>query len=84
MEELVPTEFEQGHILIGLKQSQKAVAEGRAKKAYVALDAEERVRTPFIKLCAANDVAVVDVSSMGALGEACKIDVGAAVVVELL
>ena len=69
--------------VIGLKQSRKAVRDGVALCAYVALDAEERVRLPFIELCAEFGVPVVDFPAMKVLGEAVEIDIGSAVVVTL-
>lgn len=67
----------------GLKQSQRAVAEDRAKHAFVAADAEKRVTESFIRLCKEHHVEVTEVESMSALGAACGIEVGASVAVLL-
>ncbi|MDP4108614.1 MAG: ribosomal L7Ae/L30e/S12e/Gadd45 family protein [Bacillota bacterium] len=69
--------------LVGLKQSKKAVREGLAEHAFIAEDAEERVKRPFIELCAENGIAYTTVETMQKLGEACKIDVPTAAAVIL-
>ncbi|MDD4688282.1 MAG: ribosomal L7Ae/L30e/S12e/Gadd45 family protein [Eubacteriales bacterium] len=70
--------------VIGIKQSQKAVEDGEAGKAFVALDCEDNVKQPFLNLCRINNVQVVMAESMEQLGQACGISVGAAVAVILL
>jgi len=64
---------------VGLKQSLKAVKNGRAEYAFVARDAEERVLAPFIEACREHSVMITYVDTMDALGRACGIEVGAAV-----
>ena len=70
-------------MLVGLKQSKKAVKEGRAAHAYIAENAEERIKRPFIELCEENGVLFTMVETMQKLGEACKIDVPTAAAVLL-
>ena len=77
------SELLNGPRAIGLKQSQRAVKEGKALGAWVAEDAEPHVIRPFLALCQQNGVPVHPVASMGELGAACGIDVGAAVAVSL-
>ena len=67
----------------GIKQSQKAVEDGEALKAYVASDCDDNVKQPFLDLCKQKDVQVVMADSMEQLGQACGISVGAAVAVIL-
>ncbi|MDL2288823.1 ribosomal L7Ae/L30e/S12e/Gadd45 family protein [Oscillospiraceae bacterium OttesenSCG-928-F05] len=69
--------------VVGLKQSKKAVAEGKAAKAFVAEDAEKRVVGPFAATCEAGGVEIEYVQTMEALGRACKVDVKTAVAVLL-
>lgn len=66
--------------VVGIKQSEKAVASGAADYVYIADDAHERVTEPFKALCAEYGVSVRSAESMARLGSACGIDVGAAVV----
>jgi large subunit ribosomal protein L7A len=70
-----------GGSIIGLKQSEKAVESGKAKMAIVARDADAHVREPFLNKCRQFGVPVQFVSSCRELGNACGIDVGAAVAV---
>lgn len=74
------SELLDGNKAIGLKQSQRAIEENRVKCAYIAQDAEARVTEPFVSLCRQNNITVYLVSTMKELGDACEIDVGAAVV----
>lgn len=68
---------------IGLKECCRAVESGKAAKAYVASDAEEKVIRNIIELCNSKTVEVVYVDTMINLGKASGIDVGASVVVVL-
>ena len=77
------SELKVGHRVVGLKQSQKAVCEKLAKRAYIAQDADIRLRQSFAELCTQNSVETVSVETMKLLGHACGIDVGAAVAVLL-
>ena len=67
----------------GLKQSQRAVAEGKARHAFIAADAEMRLTTAFRALCEEHGVEITEVETMRELGIACGIQVGAAVAVLL-
>ena len=60
---------------VGLKQSKRAVEEGRAKLAYVASDSEPDLRLPFVSLCEKKNVPIEYTDSMEQLGKACGIDV---------
>lgn len=69
--------------VVGVKQSVKNIKAGKAKKVYIALDAEQRVVKPICELCRDMQVDVEEVATMAELGDACMIDVGAAVVAVL-
>ena len=64
---------------VGIKQTRRAIREGKAARVFLASDAEERIRQPLLELCAESGVPVEPVGTMEALGEACGIDIGAAV-----
>ena len=66
--------------VVGVKQSTKAIKEGRAVSVFVADDAEQRVIRPIADLCREKNVPLVEVPTMTELGDAAGIDVGAAVV----
>jgi len=65
---------------IGAKQATKAVEKGMASLMYIAEDADTRVTGPIRELCDSKGVAIEMVPSMGDLGKACGIEVGAAAV----
>ena len=72
-----------GPRLVGLKQSTKAVSEEKAVAAFVARDAQDAVKVPFVALCREKGVPVEWVDTMAHLGKVCGIDLGAAVAVLL-
>jgi len=65
---------------IGAKQAAKAVEKGLASLMYIAEDADIRVTAPIRELCNIKGVEIEMVPSMGDLGKACGIEVGAAAV----
>lgn len=67
--------------VVGIKQSRRAITEGAAVKAFIALDAENRIRQQLTELCAQMGVPVETVPTMHELGQGCGIEVGAAVAV---
>ena len=69
--------------VIGIKQVTKAVKRGNAENVFIATDAEKRVTDPIKELCEEMDVPVQEGFMMKELGEACKIEVGAAAVAVL-
>ena len=69
--------------VVGAKQAKRALRDGKAKRVYLAQDADPRVTEPIAELCAQQGVPVEEVSKMKDLGLACGIHVGAAVVVSL-
>ena len=74
------SELHSAHKVIGVKQTKKAIKDGKASMVYVALDAEKRVTGPIYELCTENHVQMVEITTMAELGDAVGIDVGASVV----
>ena len=68
-------ELKTGSKFVGLRQSAKAVAQGRVKRAYIAGDAQPHVVAPFEDLCREGNVPVVYVGTMKELQEACGVEV---------
>ena len=66
--------------VVGVKQSNKAIKEGKAVGVFIADDAEQRVIRPIADLCRQMNVPLTEVPTMAELGDAAGIDVGAAVV----
>ena len=77
------SEIKNADIHIGVKQSKKALEEGRVSKAIVEEDADPHVTEPFAAACKKKGVEVCYTPSMEKLGHAAGIDVGAAIVVLL-
>lgn len=65
-------------IVVGTRQTTKAVESGAALVVYVADDAEEKVVAPLVQSCEAKGIRVCRVASMAEIGRACSIKVGAA------
>ena len=64
--------------VVGLKQTRRAVADGRAVKVYVARDADPCLTEPLLLLCSLCGVRTETDWTMKELGRACAIDVGTA------
>ena len=69
--------------VIGLKQVTKAVKRQSTALVMMAEDADERITEPVRELCEAVGIEIQPAESMKALGQACGIEVGAAVVAVL-
>ncbi len=68
---------------VGLKQSTEAIKNGTAKKAYIANDADDHVRLPFVALCNEQGVPVEFYETKAKLGKDFGISVCAACAVIL-
>ena len=74
------TELASQEKVIGVKQSRKAIREGRTKQVYLAYDADPAITDPVADGCAAAGIPVETGYTMAQLGQACRITVGASVV----
>jgi len=77
-------ELKQAARVAGVKQTKRAILDGRAERVYLAQDADPRVVEPVELLCAERSIPIERVPSMKMLGAACGIAVGSAVVARLL
>ena len=77
------TELASQEKVIGVKQSRKAVREGRAKRVYLACDADPAITDPVAESCRRAGIPVEAAHNMAQLGHACRITVGASVVAVL-
>ncbi len=66
--------------VVGVKQSRRALREGRAAKVYLAADADPAVTEPIRVLCQERGLPVDCSCRMDELGRSAGIQVGAAVV----
>lgn len=64
--------------VVGAKQVKRALNDGRARKVFLALDADSRVTGPLAQLAAGHGVPVEEIPTMKELGSACGIAVGSA------
>ena len=74
------TELASQEKVIGVKQSRKAIREGRARRVFLACDADPAITDPVAESCAAAGIPTETDCTMSQLGHACSIAVGAAVV----
>jgi len=79
----VITELASQDKVIGVKQSRKAIREGRACQVYLAYDADPAITEPVAEGCATAGIPVETGHTMAQLGKACQISVGASVVAVL-
>ncbi|NLI92003.1 MAG: 50S ribosomal protein L7Ae-like protein [Peptococcaceae bacterium] len=66
-------------VVVGLKQTSRALDKGEVRTVYVAKDADSRLLRPILEMCRTKKIQPVEVPSMAELGKACGIKVGAAV-----
>ena len=72
-------ELKNGTKVVGVKQTKRALANGTARRVYLALDADPELCRPVAELSAAGGVPVEEIPTMKQLGHACSISVPAAV-----
>lgn len=65
--------------IVGAKQVKKALQNGELEIVFIAEDADKNVTDEIARTCKTKDVQVVYVENMRQLGDACGIDVNAAV-----
>lgn len=70
--------------IVGAKQVKRALKESKVNKVYIAQDAEERVIFDIVQQCEKMHIPIVNVESMSKLGNACGIDINAAVAALLI
>ncbi|MFC3885286.1 50S ribosomal protein L7ae-like protein [Bacillus songklensis] len=67
-------------VIVGTKQTVKALKNGRVKEVFVAKDADLRIIEQVIRTASELQTPIHYVDSMKKLGKACKIEVGASAV----
>lgn len=76
-------ELEHAAKVVGVKQVRRALSDGRAKRLYLAQDADPQLTRPLERQAAEQGVDLTWADSMKTLGRVCGISVGAAVAVTL-
>ena len=69
--------------VVGIKQSTRAVRDGKAQVVFIAKDADRHITQQLENLCSEKSIEMITVDTMRELGDACGIDVGAAAAVIL-
>jgi large subunit ribosomal protein L7A len=69
-----------GKIVVGTKQTVRALKEGKALEVIIAEDADPSIVDKVMEAAKEANVPITKVDSMKKLGKACKIQVGAAAV----
>ena len=73
------TQLEQTAKVVGVKQTRRALNDGRAKALILARDADPAITEPLAEMAEGKGVPVCWTERMRELGRACGISVGAAV-----
>lgn len=81
---LMLEELRRGPRVAGVKQTRRAIQDGKAGRVFLARDADPRVTEPIADLCREKDVPVEWEAGMKDLGSACGIAVGSAAAALLL
>lgn len=68
----------ESRFVVGAKQLRKALQSGRARRVYLAEDADPAITAPLEEQCQSANIPCVWVATMRDLGSACGIEVGAA------
>jgi len=71
-----------GELTAGMRQAQRLIAAGKARRVLLAKDADERLRQTVHAAAEAANVPVEECESMARLGRMCRIAVPCAVAVE--
>ncbi len=69
------SESEKERLLVGFKQTLRAVNEDKAEKVFLASDCESKISSPIETAAAAKGASVVYIPTMKELGELCGIEV---------
>lgn len=73
------TELNTQDKVVGAKQVKRALSKSEVQTVFIARDAEKKVTEEIEDLCKSNEVVVQYIDTMEELGEACGIDINAAV-----
>ena len=73
------TVLDRDNLIVGARQSLKALTNGKVYEVYIAEDSDESIKSDFIKECEARNINIVRYGTMAELGRVCGIEIGAAV-----
>lgn len=75
------SELQNSNKIVGLKQVVNSIGNGTAKKVFLAKDVSPDIYDHILNLCKVNEIPLSFADTRKQLGNACKIDVPAAVAV---
>lgn len=67
------------NLVVGARQSMKALINGRVKEVYMAEDSDEFIKKDFVRECEARNIIIIHYETMMELGKSCGIEIGAAI-----
>lgn len=70
---------EEQSVVVGLKQTSRALEKDAVSSVYMAKDADTKLLEPVMEMCKERDVQILEVPNMIELGKLCGIKVGAAI-----
>lgn len=73
------TVIDRDNLIVGARQSMKALVNGKVSEVYMAEDSDEFIKNDFIRECEARSIKIIRYKSMAELGRDCGIEIGAAV-----
>lgn len=68
----------EGQKVVGVKQTLKALKNGKGKVLYIAKDADSNITDPILELAKSDSLQIIFVDTMKELGNLCDIDVASA------
>ncbi len=77
------TALDKDKTVVGLRQALRLLEEKNVKKAYIAKDADSHIINPLINTLNEQNIEIVYVNSKKELGKMAKLDVSAAIAVEV-
>jgi len=77
------TVLNKGKLIVGARQSMKALINEIVSEVYMAEDSDEFIKKDFIKECEARDINIIRYETKAELGRDCGIEIGAAVACRL-
>ena len=82
-ETLMLSDIDKENLMVGYKQTIRAINDGQASKVFLAEECEDKIRLAVENAAAAHDTGVFYVRTMRELGSMCGIEVGASCAVVL-
>ena len=73
------TVINRDNMIVGARQSMKALKNGKVSEVYMAEDSDEFIKNDFVRECSARNINIVRYGTKAELGRVCGIEIDAAV-----